>query len=95
MSISATKNIDSLARQLRAAGDATRLRILKTISARSGHNRICVSEVADRLGLGIAIVSHHMRTLARGGLVSPERHGKRICYVLNDSKLIKLIKNHK
>lgn len=92
---SGIKNINSLARQFRAVGDVTRLRILKTISARSSRNRVCVSEVADKLGLGIAIVSHHMRTLARGGLVSPERHGKRICYVLNDSKLIKLIKNNK
>lgn len=91
---SATQEINSLARELKAAGDATRLRILKMISARSGRERICVSEVAKKLGLGIAIVSHHMRTLARGGLVSPERHGKRVCYLLNDSKLIKLIKNH-
>lgn len=90
-----TKSMNSLAQQLKAAGDATRLRILKTVSARTSRNRICVSEVAERLGLGIAIVSHHMRTLARGGLVSPERHGKRICYVLGDSKLIKLIQNHK
>jgi len=89
------KNAESLARQLRAAGDATRLRILRTISARSSRSRICVSEVAAKLGLGIAIVSHHMRTLARGGLVSPERHGKRICYLLNDSKLIKLIRTYK
>jgi DNA-binding transcriptional ArsR family regulator len=88
----AAKNIERLAHQFRAAGDVTRLKILKAIS---GQKRICVSEVAERLGLGVAIVSHHMRTLARGGLVSPERQGKRICYVINESDITKLIQKHK
>ncbi len=78
-----------LLRQLRAAGDANRLRILLIIS---GRRKVCVSEVAEELGMSVAVISHHMRSLAKGGLVVPERHGKRICYIPKDNDLTKLIR---
>ena len=71
----------ALAALLRAAGDESRLRIIRAVL---GQPRICVSEVAERLGVSIAIASHHLKALAAAGLLSPVRNGKRVCFVFND-----------
>lgn len=75
-----TKNgkVDRLAAILAAAGDPVRLEILSLVS---GVSRICVSDVSERLGMSVAATSHHLRVLAREGLLEPVRAGKRICYV--------------
>ncbi len=71
--------LNELAKLLRSAGDESRLRILCVIFA---YKKVCVSDIAEELGLGIAIVSHHLRVMARDGLVVSVRDGKRICYTL-------------
>jgi ArsR family transcriptional regulator, lead/cadmium/zinc/bismuth-responsive transcriptional repressor len=69
---------------LRTAGDQTRLAILCWLFRKPDS---CVSDVAQQLDQSIAAVSHHLRALARVGLLKPIRNGKRICYRLTDSPL--------
>lgn len=85
----------TLADHLKTAGDPNRLAIIRILG---GEDRICVSDIAKRLKMSVAAVSHHMRALARDKLVIPERHGKRICYVFTKDTfvrdLIKLINKY-
>lgn len=63
---------------LKLVGDRNRLRILCLLF---GQKKICVSAVASRAGLSVADASHHLRSLARYGLVQAKREGKQVCYV--------------
>ena len=68
-----------LAKSFKALSDGNRLKILCVIF---DLKKICVSEIADKLGLSVAVVSHHLRVLSKVGLVAPEKTGKRVCYLL-------------
>ena len=73
-------NIENLAKKLRTAGDPTRLKILCFIFSAK---RACVSDIAKRLSMSVATVSHHLQALASEGLLENDREGKRICYALS------------
>jgi rhodanese-related sulfurtransferase len=49
-----------------------------------------VDEVADELGQSVANTSHHLRALARAGLVRTRRDGTRIFYALAGDKVVGL-----
>ena len=68
-----------LANSFKALSDLSRLKILCLIY---DLKKICVSDIAEKLGLSIAVVSHHLQVLAKVGLVAPEKNGKRVCYLL-------------
>jgi ArsR family transcriptional regulator len=81
--------LSNLAKKLQLVGDENRLKILCAVFNR---DRICVSEIADELDLHIAVVSHHLQTLAKGGLLDSERQGKKICYKFTNNIFIKDLK---
>jgi DNA-binding transcriptional ArsR family regulator len=62
-----------------ALGDPTRFHIVELLSNQAN---LCVSEVAQAVGISTAGVSQHMKILERAGLVRPERLGQKICYRL-------------
>jgi rhodanese-related sulfurtransferase len=49
-----------------------------------------VDEVAEELGQSVANTSHHLRALARAGLVRTRRDGTRIFYALASDKVVGL-----
>jgi len=49
-----------------------------------------VDEVADQLGQSVANTSHHLRALARAGLVRTRREGTRIFYALASESVAQL-----
>ncbi|MFB0516352.1 MAG: ArsR/SmtB family transcription factor [Candidatus Neomarinimicrobiota bacterium] len=60
-------------------GDPTRLKVLLSLA----HAReLCVSDLADILGMDTSAVSHQLRKLKDGGLVSNYREGPTIYYQL-------------
>ena len=69
----------SLSKQFKALSDENRLKILCVIYDRKN---VCVSDIAEKLNISVAIVSHHLHALSRVGLVAPMREGKRVCYLL-------------
>ena len=71
--------LNELAKLMRTAGDESRLKILCIIF---GKKKVCVSDMAEELDMGVAIVSHHLQVMSKQGLVVPIREGKRICYEL-------------
>lgn len=69
-----------LAKKLQTAADTTRLNILCYIF---GAKKACVSDIADALGLGVAITSHHLKSLSKEGMLDSKREGKNVSYVLS------------
>ena len=49
-----------------------------------------VDEVAEQIGQSVANASHHLRTLARAGLVRTRRDGTRIYYALAGERVLEL-----
>lgn len=84
-----TRDLSKKARILELAGDPTRIRILCTLF---DQNNICVSDIAGSLKMSVAAVSHHLQLFQQYELVSTQRQGKNICYSLNQTPLIKYIK---
>lgn len=74
----------TLARTFAALGDRTRFQIMRLLL---GNPELCVSEVAERVGISTAGVSQHMQVLERAGLLKRERMGQRICYRINQDSL--------
>ena len=46
-----------------------------------------VEEIAEQIGQSVANTSHHLRTLARAGLVTTRREGTRIFYALSSGRV--------
>ncbi len=70
--------LKDMERVFKAAGDGTRLRILKMLEPGS----LCVCQVVEALGLSQSTVSKHLSVLEAAGLVEGERRGKWIHYGL-------------
>lgn len=78
-----------------ALGDQTRFNIVRVLAR--GQD-ICVSEVAEEIGISTPGVSQQLKVLEVSGLVNKKRMGQKICYRLRRGdptarKLIALIKN--
>lgn len=67
-------------------GDKTRFKIFKLLMT---HEEMCVTDIAEELGISISAVSQHFRNFELIGLVDKERMGQKICYMLkNDDELV-------
>ncbi len=79
-------------RQLKAISDPTRYKIIRQLSQRPHY----VQELADRLELTAATLSHHLDHLLQVGLVGVSIEGRRSYYNLNADELTELSKtlNH-
>ena len=75
--------MELLAKRLLLAGDPARLMILCLLFE---GEKVCVSEISKELGMSVAVASHHLRSLAKAGLLEPVREGKRVCYSFRISR---------
>lgn len=74
-----------------ALGDETRFKIMRLLSTRRD---ICVSELAEAVGISTPGVSQQLKVLEAGGLVYKERMGQKICYRLRrDDPLVAQVMN--
>lgn len=69
--------------------DPTRLKIIILLKK---HKELCVSDLAEIIGLSISGISHQLKLLTNCGIVKSEKMGKIVCYSLINKK-IKLIYN--
>jgi DNA-binding transcriptional ArsR family regulator len=76
-----------LADMFKMLGDPTRLRIV--IATLEGP--VAVSDIAERLGLSLSLVSHHLRLLRAARLVTADRRGKQIFYRTHDQHVAHVI----
>ncbi len=79
----------ALADLFRLLGDPSRLRIvvacLKT--------PLAVSDIADKLGLSVSLVSHHLRLLKGARLVRADRQGKQVFYGADDDHVRRMVQD--
>jgi ArsR family transcriptional regulator, arsenate/arsenite/antimonite-responsive transcriptional repressor len=73
---------------LQSLGDPTRFRMFKLLQ---GNTQMCVSEIAESLGISVPAVSQHFRIFELVGIVGKQRNGQKICYQLKYSD--PLVKN--
>ena len=66
-----------------AFSDPTRLKLVKILAGQETPGALCVNALAGLLGVSQSAVSQHMRILKSIGLVSGERQGYRIHYVID------------
>ena len=68
-------------------GDATRLKILYSLS----ESELCVFEISELLGMTQSTISHQLKVLKDAKLVSSRREGKTIIYFLTDDHVREII----
>ncbi|WP_422000459.1 ArsR/SmtB family transcription factor [Reyranella sp.] len=79
----------ALADLFRLLGDPTRLRIVVACL----RTPLPVSDIADRLGLSVSLVSHHLRLLKGARLVRADRQGKQVFYGADDMHVRRMIED--
>jgi len=72
--------VERLSRTFRALGDPTRSRMVLALS----RGELCVTALADCIGLSLSATSHQLRILRNLDLVRVRRDGKHQFYVLNE-----------
>lgn len=77
---------DELARGFQALADPVRLRLLSMIAAAGVHGA-CVCDLVEPSGRSQPTVSHHLRVLREAGLVTSDKRGAWVWYVVDRSRL--------
>ena len=78
--LASVAELPSLARGFSLLGDPTRLKILLSLAHAK---ELCVSDLADILKMETSAISHQLRKLRDGDLVTTNREGLTIYYRLN------------
>jgi ArsR family transcriptional regulator, lead/cadmium/zinc/bismuth-responsive transcriptional repressor len=79
----------ALADLFRLLGDPSRLRIVVACL----RTPLAVSDIADRLGLSVSLVSHHLRLLKGARLVRADRQGKQVYYEADDAHVRRMVED--
>jgi DNA-binding transcriptional ArsR family regulator len=79
----------ALADLFRLLGDPSRLRIVVSCL----RTPLAVSDIADRLGLSVSSVSHHLRLLKGARLVRADRQGKQVFYGADDVHVRRMVED--
>jgi DNA-binding transcriptional ArsR family regulator len=66
--------------------DPTRLRLVSLLAG----NECCVCDLAERLGMTESAISHQLRSLRAGRLVSYRKEGRQVFYRLHDHHVLEL-----
>lgn len=86
--IKLSKNDEQLIAALQLVGDKTRFRLIKLLLKNKG---LCVSEIANKLGISIPAASQHFKKFEMAGIVESQRSGQKTCYILRDTALVNKI----
>lgn len=82
------KVVQSLAELFKVLGDPTRLRIITLLAG----GEYCVSDIAEKTGMGQSAISHQLRILRQNRLVAFRKTGKTVWYSLDDDHVETLVK---
>ena len=79
----------ALADLFRLLGDPSRLRIVVSCL----RTPLAVSDIAERLGLSVSLVSHHLRLLKGARLVRADRQGRQVFYGADDVHVRRMVED--
>ena len=74
------RQLTDLAELFKLFSDSTRIRILCALFG----SELCVCDLAELLNMGQSAISHQLRILRSGKLVTTRREGKSVFYMLDD-----------
>lgn len=80
--------MSSIAELFKVFGDYTRVRILAYLFQTES---VCVSELAQSMGMTASAISHQLKILKQSKLVKSRRDGKQIYYSLADEHIAVII----
>ena len=76
-----------LADLFKVLGDPTRIRIVQQLL----NKEMCVTDIAEAMGMGQSAISHQLRVLRQARLVAFRKEGKTVYYSLNDEHVVMLL----
>ncbi|KAF1683284.1 MULTISPECIES: metalloregulator ArsR/SmtB family transcription factor [unclassified Veillonella] len=80
-------DVQQLADLFKVLGDPTRLRIVQQLL----NKEMCVTDIAEAMGMGQSAISHQLRVLRQARLVTFRKEGKTALYSLNDEHVVVLL----
>jgi ArsR family transcriptional regulator, arsenate/arsenite/antimonite-responsive transcriptional repressor len=83
-------SIEQRAKVFKALADPTRLRIVEMLTDKE---EMCGSEMADKLGISLALLCHHWGTLEYAGLITKRKEGQTASISLNQDLLADCLKD--
>ena len=83
-------SISERARVFKALSDPTRLRIVEMLR---DCDQMCGTEIADNLGISLALLCHHWSTLEHAGLITKKKEGQTVSISLNRELLSSCLKD--
>ena len=85
LSVNESSDLEAIFKLL---GNATRLRMLHALVC---HSELCVSELADRVGMKPQAVSNQLTRLSDRGIVTSRRNGLEMVYRIEDPCTISIL----
>lgn len=80
-------DVQELADLFKVLGDPTRIRIVQQLL----NKEMCVTDIAEAMGMGQSAISHQLRVLRQARLVAFRKEGKTVFYSLNDEHVVVLL----
>ncbi len=75
---------------LKCICDETRFKILELLQK---NKELCVKDLVEKLKKDQPLVSHHLKTLKKCGIVKSRDEGKKAMYMISNDQLSELISN--
>jgi DNA-binding transcriptional ArsR family regulator len=88
-SLSSKLSIQQRAKVFKALSDPTRLSIVEMLA---DCDEMCGSEIADKLGISLALLCHHWSALEHAGLITKRKEGQTASISLNHELLSDCLK---
>jgi DNA-binding transcriptional ArsR family regulator len=85
MNADAMPSVEDRALVFKAIGDPTRVRIIELLRAQT--QEITGTEIADNVGVSLALLCHHSSVLVEAGLVTKRKEGQTSYWMLNRDAL--------
>ncbi len=82
---------DQCAAVFKALGEPTRLRIVDFLRKR--HGEATGTEIADHVGISLALLCHHTAALIDAGIVTKRREGQTKYFILDREAVAAAIRN--
>ena len=80
-------DVQEFADLFKVLGDPTRIRIVQQLL----NKEMCVTYIAEAMGMGQSAISHQLRVLRQARLVAFRKEGKTVYYSLNDEHVVMLL----
>lgn len=85
-----SNDISNFAKVLNLLGEEIRLSIILLLR----ENNLSVNSIANALNISQPLVSHHLRLLKDGDIITSKKDGKQIIYSLKNTTIIDIVDNY-